>query len=169
MCIRDRNKDIPVPTWFVGYAADDYSVSYWKGVNGCESRGVNGVFSQAKDYTPWQTQYAGPISKVVVTSGEADGADIYGFNTYYTRYDNTSAYGNALMRRSDYSDVIVAAHRSEDLYAEQKVTMADGKTGTMICEVKEVSGELREFLYYIPDSAVQNKNGAPLILSLIHI
>lgn len=67
------------------------------------------------------------------------------------------------MRRSDYSDVIVAAHRSEDLYAEQKVTMADGKTGTMICEVKEVSGELREFLYYIPDSAVQNKNGAPLI------
>ena len=158
-----KNKDIPVPTWFVGYAADDYSVSYWKGVNGCESRGVNGVFSQAKDYTPWQTQYAGPISKVVVTSGEADGADIYGFNTYYTRYDNTSAYGNALMRRSDYSDVIVAAHRSEDLYAEQKVTMADGKTGTMICEVKEVSGELREFLYYIPDSAVQNKNGAPLI------
>lgn len=63
-----KNKDIPVPTWFVGYAADDYSVSYWKGVNGCESRGVNGVFSQAKDYTPWQTQYAGPISKVVVTS-----------------------------------------------------------------------------------------------------
>lgn len=57
------------------------------------------------------------------------------------------------MLRGDYTDVIVNAHKSPDRYAEQKVTMPDGATATMICTIVDIEGEPREILFYIPDNA----------------
>lgn len=164
------HQDIPVPTWFIGYDENDYSLTYWKGANDCAADGEQDsqygtVYRQSQDSQAWQTQYAGPISQMAVSpEKDVSGSEIYDFLTYYTRYDNTSAYGNALMLRADYTDLIVKCHQSSDKYAEERVTMPDGVTGTMICTVVEIEGELREILFYIPDTAsTLQKNGAPVV------
>ena len=164
------NQDIPVPTWFVNYDAADHSLQYWKTANDCSPSGTQNadygtVYVQAGDSDAWQTQYAGPISKVAVDSRQSlSGREIHDFLTCYTRYDNTSAYGNALMLRGDYTDVIVNAHKSPDRYAEQKVTMPDGATATMICTIVDIEGEPREILFYIPENASElQPDGAPVI------
>ena len=160
---------VPVPTLFAGYDSGDYSIQYWQKANYCVEAGTadavyGTVYAQSEDSSPWQTQYAGPISQVAVAGDSLTPQQVYEFLTYYTRYDNTSAYGNALMRRVDYSDVIVACHQSPDRYAEQTIQTPDGQTGTMICTVVEINGELREILFYLPDSAAQlQPNGAPII------
>ena len=160
---------IPVPTLFVGYGESDYSLQYWKNANYCQDTGASDevygtIYAQASDSEPWQTQYAGPISRVAVSGKGLTTGALFDFLTYYTRYDNTSAYGNALMQRVEYSDVIVACHQSDDLYAEKKITTPDGQTGTMICTVEEINGELREILFYVPDNAAElQPNGAPIL------
>ena len=45
--------------------------------------------------------------------------------------------------------MIVNAHKSPDRYAEQKVTMPDGATATMICTIVDIEGEPREILFYM--------------------
>lgn len=68
------------------------------------------------------------------------------------------------MLRGDYTDVIVNAHKSPDRYAEQKVTMPDGATATMICTIVDIEGEPREILFYIPENASElQPDGAPVI------
>lgn len=164
------NQDIPVPTWFVNYDAADHSLQYWKTANDCSlpaprTPTTAPYMSKAGDSDAWQTQYAGPISKVAVDSRQSlSGREDHDFLTCYTRYDNTSAYGNALMLRGDYTDVIVNAHKSPDRYAEQKVTMPDGATATMICTIVDIEGEPREILFYIPENASElQPDGAPVI------
>ena len=65
------------------------------------------------------------------------------------------------MLRGDYTDVIVNAHKSPDRYAEQKVTMPDGATATMICTIVDIEGEPREILFYIPENASELQPTAP--------
>ena len=68
--------------------------------SGTQNADYGTVYVQAGDSDAWQTQYAGPISKVAVDSRQSlSGREIHDFLTCYTRYDNTSAYGNALMLR----------------------------------------------------------------------
>ena len=56
------------------------------------------------------------------------GREIHDFLTCYTRYDNTSAYGNALMLRGDYTDVIVHIFHEDtrDFYDLERL-WADGE------------------------------------------
>ncbi|MDD6213036.1 MAG: hypothetical protein PUB22_07865, partial [Clostridiales bacterium] len=111
--------EVPVPTWLVNYGAD--STSYWKNANDCVETAaadetLGSVFAQAEDSDSWMTSYCGPISKVAVKEGEvvynADlTEEICEFMYGYTRYDNTSAYGNALAQRINFTEAAVAARK----------------------------------------------------------
>lgn len=101
------------------------------------------VFPQSKDSNAWQTDYVGPISKVVVLNRRTNpwnkelSAAIYQFLTEYTRYDVTSAYGNQLGLR-----------------------VPTGRLYTMM-----VNGFIREYMVYVPDSAYKLwPNGAPVLM-----
>ena len=53
------NADIPVPTLFAGYAADDASIPYWISVNDAVPvSGEQGLFRQNIHSDAWQTVYA---------------------------------------------------------------------------------------------------------------
>ena len=90
----------------------------------------------------WAIKYTGPISKVVTLEADVDVLDpnlsntLYDFVTEYISYENATAYGNFLGPRKDY-----------------------GEIGTML-----VSGELREFMIYVPESAEKLwPKGAPVV------
>ena len=144
--------DVPVPTWYInaGLANVAKSVAYWKNANDCTSKATvkadyllgSEVFAQDKHSTAWQTSYSGPISKVatlerkVVFQNPQISKTIYGFLTEYSRYDNSTAYGNHLGLNADY-----------------------GVFGTMM-----VNGYLREYMIYEPASAKTLwPKGAPVL------
>lgn len=58
------NADIPVPTLFAGYAADDASIPYWISVNDAVPvSGEQGLFRQNIHSDAWQTVYANQNAK----------------------------------------------------------------------------------------------------------
>lgn len=127
-------KDVPVPTWFVGYASDDPSLAYWKEANDCVGTPVGDVYWQAKDSNAFQTEYANSctaedhgISQVKVSASQTVTADeLAGFLYGYTRYNVPFAYSNHLSERQDYAAIRVAAQAAAKsagyLTDEQKVT-----------------------------------------------
>ena len=116
------NVDIPAPTLFVGYAADDPSISYWIAVNDAVATGEDGVYRQSLDSDAWQTAYANSnaeswgaqygISQVQVTDEALSAAEIRSFLSGYTRYTNPFAYSNALGVRADYYETTKAAREA---------------------------------------------------------
>ncbi|MEA4934676.1 MAG: hypothetical protein VB071_14000, partial [Lawsonibacter sp.] len=195
-------KDVPVPTWFVGYASNDPSLAYWKNANDCEVTAVGDVYWQAKDSNAFQTEYANSytaedhgISQVKVSDNQTVTADdLAGFLYRYTRYNVPFAYSNHLSERQDYATIRVAAQaaaQSADYLSagqkktyDQSVTSDAGKTYDSyyvlareqgpVGQGKVESGILafsyddgdetldaREYLMYIPDSAVGHK--APIV------
>ena len=116
------NVDIPAPTLFVGYAADDPSISYWIAVNDAVATDEAGVYRQSLDSDAWQTAYANSnaeswgaqygISQVQVTDEALSAAEIRSFLSGYTRYTNPFAYSNALGVRADYYETTKAAREA---------------------------------------------------------
>jgi hypothetical protein len=112
-------KDVAVPTWFDGYASNDYSLQYWGNANDCsETPAAANIYYQKKDSDALQTLFANSqlesdathgISQVKVSSEDVTASDIYSFLSIYTRYDNTFAYSNALAYRLDYTAARVTA------------------------------------------------------------
>lgn len=140
--------EVPVPTWIINKNLDlvTNTVNYWKTANDVEakSKKENGpfnrkVYTQKKTSKAWSTQYSGPISKVATLEqgiGETSQSltkSIYNFLSYYTRYDNTSVYGNGLGIRGSY-----------DVHT---------------IEMTEPNGEkwIREYITYLPTSYDKNK------------
>ena len=96
------NADIPVPTLFAGYAADDASIPYWISVNDAVPvSGEQGLFRQNIHSDAWQTVYANQnaknwdpgtpygISRVQVSEdGSMTASQIRDFLADYTRYTN---------------------------------------------------------------------------------
>lgn len=126
-------KDVPVPTWFVGYASEDPSLTYWKTANDCEATADGDVYWQVPNSDAFQTEYANSctaeahgISQVKVSVSQSVTADeLAGFLYQYTRYNVPFAYSNHLSERQDYAEIRVAAQAAaqsaEYLSAEQKV------------------------------------------------
>jgi len=150
--IKIARNEVPVPTWFINRDVNKISkaIEYWKSANDCVkdtvvTRGYlfdSKVYAQSPDSDAWQTDYCGPISKVAVLEKEVDilnpkvNQTIYNFLTEYSRYDNTTAYGNQLGIRKPY-----------------------GEIHTML-----VNGYLREYMVYVPESAEKLwPDGAPVI------
>ncbi len=154
------NADIAVPTLFAGYAADDVSVAYWKGVNDCVEEAEDGVYHQAADSDAWQTDYnntlaaemgsAYGISEVVVKEeAEMAAADIRAFVSQYTRYTTPSAYSNALGMRTDYYPVAKAAR-----------TAAESGEAIQTIAYASVEGDEKE-------AEIRALESAPLTVSLL--
>ena len=144
--------EVPVPTWFINRDLSRISrgIAYWKAANDCVDKAVikrgylfdSIIYAQSPDSDAWQTDYCGPISKVALLEKEVDILNpkvtqtIYGFLSEYTRYDNTSAWGNQLGIRKPY-----------------------GEIRTML-----VNGYLREYMIYVPESAGRLwPDGAPVL------
>ena len=140
---------IPVPTWFVNCTGEG-SINYWKHVNDCveeaaEDEVLGQVFAQSEDSDAWQTEFAGPISKVAVSEGATDAQKIYDFLTSYTRYDNTCAFATQLTYRV----------RAKELEA----------AGLLSHHIVEVDGEPREYLLYVPaNNAEKYPEGSPVVM-----
>ncbi len=134
---------VALPTWLIGYEADDPSVAYWKSANDCLDEDEDGVFWQAKDSDAFQTEYANScteadhgISQVKLTEGDVTAQELAAFLYAYSRYNVPFAYSNHISERQDYTAVRVAAQAAaqsaEYLTEEQRVeyaqpiTAADG-------------------------------------------
>jgi len=104
---------MPVPVWFVN--EDAANVSYWKAANDVDSTAVSGefgdVYHQKADSERLPTSYNEPLSKVAVLEDDVAIADpnftkrVSEFLTFYTRYDNTTVFGNVLGVRPDYDEI----------------------------------------------------------------
>jgi poly(3-hydroxybutyrate) depolymerase len=118
-------KDVPVPTWFDGYAADDYSIAYWKAANDVSGDADNeGVFRQSINSDAFQTEYENSwrarhglttgIAKVKVTdyNGYPSAQELGAFLYRYSRYNTPFAYSNHLSERQDYTPARVAAQKA---------------------------------------------------------
>ena len=118
-------KDVPVPTWFDGYAEDDYSISYWKAANDIAgSADSEGVFRQSIDSDAFQTEYENSwrarhgldtgVARVKVTSydGYPSAQELGAFLYRYSRYNIPFAYSNHLSERQDYTAARVAAQKA---------------------------------------------------------
>ena len=115
--------EVPVPTWFVNYAADSANIEYWKSANDTVAESADGVYYQGIDSDALQTEQANAevlkldanakygISQVKVTDAEPTAADIYAFLSVYTRYENSFAYANTLAYRVDYTAARVGAQQ----------------------------------------------------------
>ena len=56
---RMKKSDVPVPTWFIGYNENDYSITYWKKqANDAIATTEAGVYRQSIKSTALQTEYA---------------------------------------------------------------------------------------------------------------
>jgi len=137
-----KYNEVVLPTWYINPdSAYSASLDYWKNANDCAySSTVDGTFGtiykQGEESDRWMTSHSGPISEVAVLNdvefdymNSDDTNNIYEFLSYYTRYENAVAYSNQLAVRADY----------EELGIEIR-TMT-------------VSGELREYMVYVPESA----------------
>jgi len=107
--------EVPVPVWFVNQKAASVSklINYWKFANDVsevvkDDLVYGKVFSQKADSKRMATSYSDPVSKVAVLEKKVRYDDknftwhVYKFMSFYTRYDNTSAFGNVLGTRPDY-------------------------------------------------------------------
>lgn len=115
--------EVPVPTWFVNYAAGSANIEYWKSANDVAEKAVDGSFRQSITSDALQTEQANAeilkldanakygISQVKVTSADPTAADIYSFLSIYTRYENSFAYANTLAYRVDYTAARVGAQQ----------------------------------------------------------
>ncbi|MDD6212577.1 MAG: PHB depolymerase family esterase [Clostridiales bacterium] len=109
------NKDIPIPTLLAGYGAE--SQAYWMNANDCvaeaEDSDMGKVYVQAEDSDAWATRANGPISQVIVEDSVEKVAAVTNalaaFLYQYSRYDNSTAYGDSLALRMDYADARVNA------------------------------------------------------------
>ena len=140
---RMKKSDVPVPTWFIGYNENDYSITYWKQANDAIATTEAGVYRQSIKSTALQTEYANAtlrkeqpdtkygIAQVKVSNdGAVTAEDIYSWMSIYTRYDNTFAYSNALGYRLDYTAATVAAQQAaKNLAADDRETLTFKMTG----------------------------------------
>lgn len=115
--------ELPVPTWFLGYAKDDPSIAYWKSANDClPYADRQGVYHQDINSDAWQTLYANAnikgwnpcakygISEVRVSGQKyASASSIFDFLFRFTRYTATWAYSNNLATHMDYDAATKAA------------------------------------------------------------
>lgn len=136
-----RHDEVVLPTWYVDpRPGHEAGLAYWLGANDTVRRPsrdttLGEVYHQAPGSTRWMTTTDGPISKVAVLERGASywnkrlTASIVAFLTYYTRYENFFAYGNALYERADL-----------------------GMEGLEI-RTMTVEGEIREFLVHVPPRA----------------
>ena len=119
------NKDVPVPTLFAGYDAEDDSVAYWRAANDATGApDADGVYHQDKNSDAWSTAYANElaanwgsdygISQVKLTQGTPSAQEIRDFLSDYTRYTYQFAYSNALSYRLDYYPATKAARTSAE-------------------------------------------------------
>ena len=112
-------KDVPIPSWFINYADDADSLTYWRNANDCVATATDGVYWQNLSSTRPQTLYSNSqlsshgISQVRVSSAETypTASSIYEWLSVYTRYDVTFAYSNAIAYRLDYTSARVAAQQ----------------------------------------------------------
>ncbi len=170
-------KDVPVPTWFAGYAANSDSLTYWKAANNCVAAASGGTFYQAVNSTAPQTLYANSqltghgISQVKVTTGTPSAADIYAFLSTYTRYDNSFAYSNAIAYRLDYtaarvgaqqqaqagtmSETIQSANGSVTITGTSDVAVGNGTVEFGVFAFRDSTGDARndprEYMLYVPN------------------
>ena len=135
------NADIAAPTLFAGYAEDDPSIAYWKGVNDCVEADEDGVFWQDIDSDAFQTRYTNSefkaweighgLSAVKVTeNADLSAADLRAFLGIYTRYTNPFAYSNTLGVRTDYYTTALAARAAAsagEVAASYTYKNADGE------------------------------------------
>ncbi|WP_370617658.1 alpha/beta hydrolase family esterase [Mumia sp. Pv 4-285] len=149
-------RDVPVPVWFVNDDDSDVSnlVSYWKQANDVRPYAVRGTFGdtyhQRARSERLPTSYSEPVSKVAVLERDVAYDDkrftkrISRFLTYYTRYDNTTVFGNVLGTRPDYGRLGVDVKNL-------MVTEADGQVWK------------RQYLVYEPKKAKKHRGGAPVV------
>ncbi|MCR2791673.1 alpha/beta hydrolase-fold protein [Microbacterium sp. zg.Y625] len=148
--------EVPVPVWFVNEDADDVaeSVAYWKYANDVIDEAVDGAygqtFHQKADSDRLPTAYSERVSQVAVREDDLAVDDreltqqISEFLTFYTRYDNTSVFGNVLGVRPDYEEIGVDV---KNLI----VTEDDGQVWK------------RQYLVYENDQAAEAGGGAPVV------
>ena len=149
--------EVPVPVWFVNPNATNVAnlLAYWKHANDVVIPGAQGaygeVFSQKPDSTRLPTSYSEPVAKVALLERQVSYDDkqftnlVYAFLSYYTRYDNTTIFGNMLGTRPDYAQLGVEI---KNLI----VTESDGQVWN------------REYMVYVPKNSKQvYPNGAPVV------
>lgn len=137
--------EVPVPTWFIGYENDSYSITYWKNANDVVSTPDGDVYHQDINSDAWQTQYANEsilrnnpnaeygMSQVKVSkSANLKAEDIFKFHSEYIRYTTTFAYSNHLEYRLDYGKMLVDLQKkaSSASITSEVYDMPDGKTGS---------------------------------------
>lgn len=137
--------EVPVPTWFIGYEDDSYSITYWKKANDVVNKPNGDVYHQDIKSDAWQTQYANEsilrnnpdaeygMSQVKVSEYENLKADdIFKFHSNYIRYTTTFAYSNHLEYRLNYGKMLVKLQNkaSSAKISTEVYNMPDGKTGT---------------------------------------
>lgn len=154
-----ERREVPVPTWFIGDCDED-SVSYWKAVNDCagtaQASALYGqVFLQDKQTSnAIATASTDVVSQVAVRSdaGTQSAGELYGFLSSYTRYDNTSVYGNFLGQRLDFAQ----AQADGRLTVVSDYQYEDPTTGITWT---------REYMVYKPANSQQlYPDGAPVVL-----
>ncbi|MFB8388118.1 alpha/beta hydrolase-fold protein [Microbacterium sp. NPDC055910] len=130
------------------------SVSYWKHANDVVADAAASAYGQSfrqkADSDRFPTAYSERVSQVAVREGDVAVDDheltqrIAQFLTSYTRYDNTSIYGNVLGTRPDY----------EELGVDVKnliVTEDDGQVWK------------RQYVVYENEQAAAAEGGAPVV------
>ncbi|MCL1808460.1 MAG: dockerin type I domain-containing protein [Clostridiales bacterium] len=161
-----KKSEVPVPTVLIGDTVPASAASYWKNANECPDSGASGgplgskLFTQLKDGSSkaLATSYTKVVSQMAVLEGYSGdyanygtSREVYDFLARYTRYDNTSAWGNALADRVSYT------------------YDSAGKNGVYVHEISSLEGSTvykNEYLIYIPDNAldpVANPVGAPAV------
>jgi pimeloyl-ACP methyl ester carboxylesterase len=136
-------KNVALPTWFNGYASNDYSLTYWGKANDCtETPKTDGVYYQKKDSQSMQTTYANEtycsdlshgFSQVKVSNALVSADAIYSFLSYYTRYDNTMPYNNYLSPRFDFTAARVLAHyQARTQGIEETISAAAGSSNISV-------------------------------------
>ncbi|MFG2004008.1 hypothetical protein ACGFNU_33110 [Spirillospora sp. NPDC048911] len=136
-----RHSEVVLPTWYINPGRSAHaSLAYWRRANDTGDRGIHNrtlgtVFQQRHGSRRWMTSFSGSISQVAVQERPVDATDrrttrqAMAFLTYYSRYENSFAYGNQLVQRADYDRLGVEVR-----------TMT-------------VEGRLREHLVHVPESA----------------
>jgi hypothetical protein len=110
-----RYDETVLPTWYINPNRRSFgaSLDYWKQANDVSGRAdrdhtLGLMYRQRRGSDRWMTSYAGPIATVAVQHrpvsywNKHSTAQIVDFMTYYTRYENSFAYGNSLYERADY-------------------------------------------------------------------
>lgn len=154
--------EIPVPVWFVNKDASAVAnlIEYWKYANDVEvskerpngkKGGFGEVYYQKADSDRLPTSYSDVLSQVAVLEKDIKydnknfTRQVYEFLSYYTRYDNTTAFGNVLGVRPDYKKLKVDINN-------MTVVEPDGKVWNW------------EYIVYVPKNAHKIfPDGAPVV------